>query len=114
MRDIPACGTIPDTGLIEAARGLIPADMVFTDAEIFNPFTCCFERGNLAVKNGVVLGTGDYEGIVERDMRGKYLVPGLIDAHVHIESSLLIPREYALLVSRHGTRVVIADPHEIA
>ncbi len=114
MRDSPACGTLPDPGLIEAARGLIPADMVFTDAEIFNPFTCSFERGNLAVKNGVVLGTGDYEGIVERDMRGKYLVPGLIDAHVHIESSLLIPREYALLVSRHGTRVVIADPHEIA
>jgi adenine deaminase len=100
--------------LIQAARGEVPADIVFTNAEIFNPFTCSWEPGDLAVKDGIVLGTGDYSGIDEQDMKGGYLVPGLIDAHVHIESSLLIPREYSRLVSQHGTATVIADPHEIA
>ncbi len=100
--------------LIQAARGAVPADTVFMNAEIFNPFTCTWEYGDLAVKDGIVLGTGDYTGIKERDMQGRYLVPGLIDAHVHIESSLLTPREYARLVARHGTATVVADPHEIA
>ncbi len=100
--------------LLDAACGTIPADSVFFNAEIFNPFTCRWERGNLAIKDGIVLGTGDYRGIVERDMQGAYVVPGLIDAHVHIESSLLVPREYANLVAQHGTAAVIADPHEIA
>lgn len=100
--------------LIEAARGSIPADTVFTNATIFNPFTCTWEVGDLAVKDGTVLGTGTYTGKQTVDMRGKYLIPGLIDAHVHIESSLLTPAEYARLVARHGTATVIADPHEIA
>jgi len=100
--------------MIGAARGAVPADTVYQDAEIFNPFTCRWEHGDLAVKDGVVLGTGDYEGSVECDMQGAYIVAGLIDAHVHIESSLLTPGEYARLVARHGTATVIADPHEIA
>lgn len=100
--------------LISAARGELPADTVYLDAEIFNPFTCRWERGDLAVKDGVVLGTGDYHGSVECDMQGAYIIAGLIDAHVHIESSLLTPGEYARLVARHGTATVIADPHEIA
>lgn len=100
--------------LVDAARGGEPADAVFCNAEIFNPFTCTWEHGDLAVKDGTVLGTGDYHGTVEYDMKGAYIVPGLIDAHVHIESSLLIPREYARLVAQHGTATVIADPHEIA
>ena len=100
--------------LIDAARGTVPADTVFCNAEIFNPFSCTWEPGNLAVKDGIVLGNGDYQGVVEQDMNGAYIVPGLIDAHVHIESSLLIPREYTRLVAQHGTATVIADPHEIA
>jgi len=100
--------------LIDAARGTVPADTVFCNAEIFNPFSCTWEPGNLAVKDGIVLGNGDYHGVVEHDMKGAYIVPGLIDAHVHIESSLLIPREYARLIAQHGTATVIADPHEIA
>ncbi|MFA4861954.1 adenine deaminase [Methanoregula sp.] len=100
--------------LIEAARGLIPADTVFKNARVFNPFTCVWEKGDLAVKDGRVLGIGDYAGSVERDFSGLYIVPGLIDAHVHIESSLLAPKEYARLVALHGTTTVIADPHEIA
>ncbi len=105
----------PDiTTLIPAARGMVPADLVLKNATIFNPFTCTWDTGNLAIKNGIVLGTGNYSGSIEEDICGKYLVPGLIDSHVHIESSLLTPKEYARLVARHGTTTVIADPHEIA
>ncbi|OPY38473.1 MAG: cryptic adenine deaminase [Methanoregula sp. PtaU1.Bin051] len=105
----------PDTSrLIQAARGAVPADTVFTNAEIFNPFTLTWVHGDLAVRDGIILGMGDYTGITEHDLQGGYLVPGLIDAHVHIESSLLTPGEYAYLVAQHGTAAVIADPHEIA
>ena len=100
--------------LVDAARGITPADTVYKNAEIFNPFTCSFEPGSLAVKDGLVLGIGDYQGIKEYDFSGSFIVPGLIDAHVHIESSLLSPREYARCVVSHGTTTVIADPHEIA
>jgi adenine deaminase len=100
--------------MLDAARGLIPADTVFKNAAVFNPFTTDWETGTLAVKNGLVLGIGQYTGKTEFDCDGQYIVPGFIDAHVHIESSLLVPREYARLVVRHGTTSVIADPHEIA
>jgi len=100
--------------LIDAARGLVKSDVVFSNAELFNPFSCEWEQGGLAVTDGLVVGIGDYRGLVEHDMGGSRIVPGLIDAHVHIESSLLTPREYARLVSLHGTTTVMADPHEIA
>jgi adenine deaminase len=69
---------------------------------------------DFAVKNGCIVGLGEYEGRREYNLSGTYVVPGLIDAHVHIESSLLAPTEYARLVLAHGTTTVIADPHEIA
>jgi len=100
--------------LIDAARGLAPADVVFSNAVIFNPFSCTWEGGSLAVTDGIVVGIGSYCGRVEHDLHGARIVPGLIDAHVHIESSLLTPKEYARLVATHGTTTVIADPHEIA
>jgi len=100
--------------MIDAARGLSPADLVVRNAEIFNAFTSSWEHGTLAIKNGRILGVGNYAGKKEIDLNGSYIVPGLIDAHVHIESSLLAPREYARLVALHGTTTVIADPHEIA
>ena len=100
--------------LINAARGITPADAVFKNANIFNPFSCTWDKGTLAVKDGIVLGIGDYTGKKEYDLTGRYIVAGLIDAHVHIESSLLTPHEYARLVALHGTATVIADPHEIA
>ncbi|MFA5269120.1 MAG: adenine deaminase [Methanoregula sp.] len=100
--------------LLDAARGIVPADTICKNAQIFNPFTCSWETGTLAIKDGIVLGIGDYTGKVVHDFNGMYIVPGLIDAHVHIESSLLTPREYARLVALHGTTTVIADPHEIA
>ena len=100
--------------MIDGARGLEPADTIFENASIFNPFTCSWDEGTFAVKNGFVLGIGDYTGKTVKDCTGQYIVPGLIDAHVHIESSLLTPPEYARLVALHGTTTVIADPHEIA
>jgi adenine deaminase len=101
--------------LIPAARGLEPADVVYRNAVIFNAFACDWERSDLAIKDGIIVGIGtSYRGKVERDLHGAYVIPGLIDAHVHIESSLLSPDEYARLVSTHGTTTVIADPHEIA
>jgi adenine deaminase len=100
--------------LIHAARGLGPADLAFEDAAVFNPFTGLWDTGTLAIKDGIILGLGDYEATETRDGSGQYIVPGLIDAHVHIESSLLTPGEYARLVAPHGTGTVIADPHEIA
>jgi adenine deaminase len=100
--------------MIDAARGAGPADIVFENGSVFNPFTCSWDEGTLAVKNGRVLGIGDYTGKIVEDCTGRYIVPGLIDAHVHIESSLLTPPEYARLVALHGTSAVIADPHEIA
>jgi adenine deaminase len=100
--------------VLDAARGIARADAVFKNATIFNPFTCAWDEGTLAVKDGIILGIGNYRGKKEFDVTGKYIVPGLIDAHVHIESSLLTPREYARLVAQHGTATAIADPHEIA
>lgn len=100
--------------LLDAARGLKPADSIYKNATVFNPFTGDWECGTLAVKNGLVLGMGTYTGRSEYDFSGLYVIPGLIDAHVHVESSLLVPREYARLVVQHGTTTVIADPHEIA
>jgi len=100
--------------LIKAARGLSPADIVVRNAELYDPFTCGWDLVDFAIKDGIVLGTGNYAGNHEIDCKGARVVPGLIDSHVHIESSLLCPAEYARLVARHGTSTVIADPHEIA
>jgi adenine deaminase len=100
--------------LVSAAQGEDPADIVFQNADLFNPFTGDWESTDFAVKNGIVLGTGTYSGREVHDLRGAPVIPGLIDAHVHVESSLLHPQEYARLVIGHGTTTVIADPHEIA
>lgn len=100
--------------LLPAARGDEPADILFAGGEVFNPFTCEWIRESFAVSGGYVIGTGGYRAREVRDISGKRVVPGLVDAHVHIESSLLAPAEYARLVSSHGTTTVIADPHEIA
>jgi len=99
---------------LDAARGSIPADIVCRCAGIYNPFTCSWDTGSLAIKDGIVLGIGEYSGVQEYDFEDRFIVPGLINAHVHIESSLLTPREYSRLAALHGTTTAIADPHEIA
>ncbi|NYT20506.1 MAG: adenine deaminase [Methanomicrobiales archaeon] len=100
--------------LIRVARGIVPADILFSNAERFNPITGAWEPGDFAVADGVVVGSGSFRAKTELNLKNRRVIPGLIDAHVHIESSLLCPPEFARLVSAHGTTTVIADPHEIA
>jgi len=99
---------------IDAAAGRKKADIVFRNGKIINVFTGEIIENTLAVKEGVILGYGAYEGENEIDLKGAYLAPGFIDAHVHIESSLTTPEHFASLVVPRGTTTVIADPHEIA
>lgn len=100
--------------IILAAEGREPADRLFTNLVLYNPFACSWDRTSFAVADGIVVGTGSYEAGETVDLGGARVVPGLIDAHTHIESSLLVPGEYARCVVPHGTTTVIADPHEIA
>ncbi len=99
---------------IDVATGRKRAELVFKGAKVVNVFSHEVIEGNLAVDNGVVIGVGAYEGVEEIDAHGRYLIPGLIDAHVHIESSLTSPGQFAKAVIPHGTTAIIADPHEIA
>ena len=100
--------------LIAVARGDAPADLVFTNARIVNTFTGEVEEGNVAVAEGRVAGVGDYsEGRRVEDLGGRYLAPGLIDGHVHIESSMLSVDQYARAVVPHGTVAAVTDLHEV-
>ena len=101
--------------LLETALGNEAGDVFFTGATLFNPFSCEWEEDvSFVVKNGYVVGFGEYAAASTVSLRGKKVLPGLIDGHVHIESSLLTPVEYARAVLPRGTTTVIADPHEIA
>jgi adenine deaminase len=100
--------------LVRAARGAETVDLALLNASVFNPFLCEWEEALLGVHGGRVLGCGRYRARRNLDLGGARVVPGLIDAHVHIESSLLSPFEYARLAAIHGTTTVMADPHEIA
>ncbi len=99
---------------VRAALGDLRPDLALLNACIFNPFLGEWEETDLGIHAGRVLGPGPYRAREQIDLRGARVVPGLIDAHVHIESSLLSPFEYARLAAAHGTTTVIADPHEIA
>lgn len=98
---------------IEAAMGKIPADIVLKNGKYVNVFTGEIERGDIAIKGKRIVGIGDYRGEQEIDVGGKFVLPGYIDGHVHIESSQLSPEEFAKLIVPRGTTTIIADPHEI-
>ncbi|MCR5635722.1 MAG: adenine deaminase [Clostridiales bacterium] len=100
--------------LIAAAQSKIEPDIIFKNANVVNVFSGKTEHCDVAVYNGVIAGLGEYSGKNEIDLNGKYLMPSFIDAHCHIESSLVSPVEYAKLVIPKGVTAVIADPHEIA
>lgn len=101
--------------ILQVARGERPADLVVKNSAILDVFTGKFASGDLAVFRGMIAGTGEpYEGKIEVDGQGAFLVPGFIDAHVHIESSLLTPSRFQQAVLPCGTTTVIWDPHEIA
>ena len=100
--------------LMNVAMGRERADLVLKNAVYVNVFTNELSQGDIAVKNGVIAGIGHYDGVEELDMQGKIVAPGLIDAHIHLESSLVAPSEFVKAVLPHGTATVITDPHEIA
>ena len=99
--------------VIEAA-GRAPADLVLKNATYVNVFSNELCHGDIAVAEGLIVGMGEYHGKVEVDVSGKLVLPGFIDAHIHLESSLVSPTEFAKAVLPHGTTTVITDPHEIA
>jgi len=101
--------------IIPVALGDKPADLLIKNAKIVNVFSGEIEKGNIALFRKRIAGIGDYEeGEKVLDLQGSYVVPGLIDAHLHIESSMLSPREFARAILPRGTTTIIADPHEIA
>ena len=99
--------------VIEAASGREKADLVLKNATYVNVFSNELRTCDIAVANGLIVGMGEYEGEQELDMTGKIVCPGFVDAHIHLESSLVSPREFARAVLPHGTTTVITDPHEI-
>ncbi len=99
--------------VIEAASGRQKADLVLKNATYVNVFSNELLTCDIAVANGLIVGLGSYEGEVEYDMTGKIVCPGFVDAHIHLESSLVTPKEFVRATLPHGTTTVITDPHEI-
>src|SRR5881275_2475118 len=99
---------------LAVARGDEPADLVVRGGRVLSVFTREWLETDVAVVDGFVAGLGEYEGTEELDASGRYVVPGFIDAHVHLESSKLMLDEFARLVLPLGTTTVVVDPHEIA
>ncbi len=99
--------------VIEAAAGRKKAKLVFKNAQVVNVFTKQVEQADVAVEAGVIAGVGQYSGEEEVDCTGLYLCPGFVDAHIHVESTMAVPYEFARAVATSGTTTVVADPHEI-
>lgn len=99
--------------IIAVAAGREKADLVLKNAKYLNVFSNEFLCGDIAVANGLIAGVGKYDGKTEIDVSGKLILPGFIDAHIHLESSMVTPAEFAKAVVAHGTTTVITDPHEI-
>lgn len=99
--------------IIAVAAGRKKADLVLKNAKYLNVFSNEFLCGDIAVANGLIAGVGKYDGKTEIDVSGKLVLPGFIDAHIHLESSMVTPAEFAKAVVAHGTTTVITDPHEI-
>ncbi len=105
---------------LECKKKLIPyslkqkkPELVLKNAEIVDVFTKRVKQADVAIQEGYIVGVGSFPGEKEVDLSGKYLVPGFLDAHVHIESSMVSPGLFSREVLPHGTTTVIADPHEI-
>ena len=100
--------------LIAAAAGREPADLVLKNATFVNVFSNELSTMDIAVAEGLIVGMGSYQGRSEVDCTGKIVLPGFLDAHIHLESSLVSPTEFVKAVLPHGTTTVVTDPHEIA
>ena len=101
---------------IRVARGDEPGDLALAGGRVVNVFTGRIDPANVVIADGVIAGVGPYEWDASQclDVEGTVIVPGLVDAHMHVESTLLVPAQLARLVVPHGTSVLVADPHEIA
>lgn len=107
MHDIPR--------LLAAARGEVPADLLLANGRVLNVFTGEIESIDVAIIDGRIAGLGrGYKATEVFDLRGSYLAPGLIDAHVHVESSLCTPAQFAAAIVPRGVTTAVVDPHEIA
>ena len=102
------------TRSIDIAHGNIQAELVIKNAKIINVFSHEIIEADLAIDGGEIIAIGKYSGKEEIDLEGKYLAPGFIDSHVHIESSMVSPSQFARAVVPKGTTTVVTDPHEIA
>lgn len=101
--------------LLSVARGDQPADLVLTNAQIVNVFSGEVQPGQVAISGGYIAGVGQgYQGHQQHDLDGRYLLPGFIDTHMHLESTTVLPYEYARTIVPRGSTTVVADPHEIA
>ena len=98
---------------LQAARGEVPAELVLTGARLANVYTGEWQETDVALFDGIIVGLGDYTG-PRLAVTGSYILPGFIDGHLHLESSMLTPRELARALLPLGTTTVVADPHEIA
>ena len=99
---------------VRHARGDAPADLLIRNARVVNVFSHEIVETDVAMAGSWIVGFGGYDSHETIDLRGAYLAPGLIDAHVHIESAMVPPSEYGRAVVPMGTTTVITDPHEIA
>jgi adenine deaminase len=100
--------------MIDVAAGRTRADLVLKNANVVNVFTGDVTPGDIAIHGAYIAGIGEYAGNEIIDLKGKYVSPSFIDGHVHVESSMVMPIQYARAVVPHGTGSVVADPHEIA
>ncbi|MGV9103253.1 MAG: adenine deaminase [Promethearchaeia archaeon] len=104
----------PIDQMIDVAAGRTRADIVLKNGAVVNVFTGEVTEGDVAIHSGYIAGIGEYQGKEVIDAEGKYVAPSFIDGHVHVESSMVMPVQYARAVVPHGTGAVVADPHEIA
>src|SRR3972149_6562072 len=95
--------------MIKAARGLKPADLLIRNARVVDVFAAEIVDTDVAVYDGRVIGFGDYDSRETIDLEGRFLCPGFIDGHLHIESTMLTPPEFARAVVPHGTTAVVTD-----
>jgi len=103
------------SSLLAVARGEEPADLVLRNGQVINVFSGQIEAADIAIHAGTIAGVGaDYVGKEEVDLAGAYVAPGLIDAHVHIESSLCVPGQFAAAILPRGVTTAVVDPHEVA
>ena len=99
---------------IAVAMGVEKADLVLKGGNVINVYTGEVEVADIAISDGIIAGIGNYCGKTEVNVQGKYLSPGFIDGHLHIESTMLSPSNFAKAVLPWGTTTGICDPHEIA